>query len=168
MSQYFRKIVISDKTKNVAVKSNGKIKLTGDLVADIVSVNTDSGDGYESDELSRIDFIGCRNRITVKSGFTCMWPVPKFVSCILKIFGVRLDLGYCAILAALYEESGFSDFGREECDKMFINTILMGVNNTIVKTLLYDLLILFIGNNYSWNHMSEETTVATIEPIWNS
>jgi hypothetical protein len=71
-------------------------------------------------------------------------------------------------LAALYTESGFNDYSREECDKMFLNTLLQPVTNSIAKAIIYDILMMVIGNNYVWNNSSDKTVVATLEPIWNT
>ena len=105
--------------------------------------------------------------MTIHKGFTATYPLPHIVAKVLKLIGVKLDPAATIVLAALYEESGFNEYGREECDKMYLNTVLQSVKNGVVRAVIYDVLMTLIGNNYKWNNTSDQITVATMEPIWN-
>lgn len=167
MSQYIRTIVIPEQYKNVAVERDGVCKLTDTLVAEIVILNEDADDDTD-DVLTSMDFTSVRSRMTIKSGFSARHPIPNFVIRFLELIGIKLDPCASLVLAALYEETGFNDYSREECDKMYLNTILQTVKNGIVKTVLQDLLMTVVGNSYQWNNTSDQISVATLEPIWSN
>lgn len=165
MSQYIRNIVVDEKNRKAIVKKDGKLVLTKDFVAEIVVLNGDVDD--DTEDLTSIDFTSVRSRVTIHKGFKATYPLPHIVAKVLKLIGVKLDPAATIVLAALYEESGFNEYGREECDKMYLNTVLQSVKNGVVRAVIYDVLMTLIGNNYKWNNTSDQITVATMEPIWN-
>lgn len=142
---------------------NGMVVVEKDLVADIVIHDEDD---EITDEMTSIDFSGVRSRMTICKGFRASYPLPGIVVLLLSLIGIKFDPAAIAVLAAMYEEGGFSEYGREECDKMYLNTLLTG-SNWIVRTLFYGTLLMLLGNDYKWNNDSDETTVATLMPIWN-
>ena len=166
MSQYIRTIIIPDKYKHAAVEQDGVCKLKDKLVADIVILNGDVDD--DVDEMTSMDFTSVRSRLTIKKGFAAKHPLPKFVIYLLELIGIKLDPCVTLALAALYEETGFNDYSREECDKMYINTVLQTVKNGLVRSVLHDILMAVVGNDYKWNNTSDQTSVATLEPIWTN
>jgi hypothetical protein len=163
MSQYFRTIVIPEESRKAVSVKDGMVVVDKDLVADIVIHDEDD---EITDEMTSIDFSGVRSRMTICKGFRASYPLPGIVVLLLSLIGVKFDPASIAVLAAMYEEGGFSEYGREECDKMYLNTLLNG-SNWIVRTLFYGILLMLIGNDYKWNNDSDETTVATLMPIWN-
>ena len=164
MSQYIRTIVIPE-NKNVVSEKNGKYVLTDDLVAEVVILNSDVDDYTE--EMTSMDFTSARSRITINKGFAAEHPLPKFALLILSMLGIHIDPRLTIVLAALYEETGFNEYSREECDKLFLNTVLEPISNQLLHFIVYELLLIVVGNNYSWNNSSDQITVATLEPIWN-
>ena len=164
MSQYIRTFVIPD-SKDVVTEKNGQFVLKDDLVAEVVILNSDVDDYTE--EMTSMDFTSVRSRITVHKGFAARHPLPKFVMLILSLLGISIDPRYMILLAALYEETGFNEYSREECDKLFLNTVLEPIHNQILHCIVYELLLIVVGNNYAWNNASDQITVATLEPIWN-
>lgn len=163
MSQYFRTIVIPEESRKAVSVKDGMVVVDKDLVADIVIHDEDD---EITDEMTSIDFSGVRSRMTICKGFRASYPLPGIVVLLLSLIGVKFDPASIAVLAAMYEEGGFSEYGREECDKMYLNTLLNG-SNWIIRTLFYGILLMLIGNDYKWNNDSDETTVATLMPIWN-
>ena len=163
MSQYFRTIIIPEESRKAVSVKNGMVVVDKDLVADIVIHDEDD---EITDEMTSIDFSGVRSRMTICKGFRASYPLPSIVVLLLSLIGVKFDPASIAVLAAMYEEGGFSEYGREECDKMYLNTLLNG-SNWIIRTLFYGILLMLIGNDYKWNNDSDETTVATLMPIWN-
>lgn len=163
MSQYFRTIVIPEESRKAVSVKDGKVVVDKDFVADIVIHDEDD---EITDEMTSIDFSGVRSRITICKGFRASYPLPGIVVLLLSLIGVKFDPAAIVVLAAMYEEGGFSEYGREECDKMYLNTLLNG-SNWIVRTFFYGILLMLIGNDYRWNNDSDETTVATLMPIWN-
>lgn len=164
MSQYIRTFVIPD-SKDVVTEKNGQFVLKDDLVAEVVILNSDVDDYTE--EMTSMDFTSVRSRITVHKGFAARHPLPKFAMLILSLLGISIDPRYMILLAALYEETGFNEYSREECDKLFLNTVLEPIHNQILHCIVYELLLIVVGNNYAWNNSSDQITVATLEPIWN-
>ena len=164
MSQYIRTFVIPD-SKDVVAEKNGQYVLKDDLVAEVVILNSDVDD--DTEEMTSMDFTSVRSRITVHKGFAACHPLPKFAMLMLSFLGISIDPRYIILLAALYEETGFDEYSREECDKLFLNTVLDPIHNQILHFIVYELLLIVVGNNYAWNTASDQITVATIEPIWN-
>lgn len=164
MSQYIRTIVIPD-SKDVVAEKNGQYVLTDDLVAEVVILNSDVDD--YTDEMTSMDFTSVRSRITVHKGFAASHPLPTFALLLLNLLGIRIDPRFTILLAALYEETGFNEYSREECDKLFLNTVLEPIHNQLLHFIVYELLLIVVGNNYAWNNASDQITVATFEPIWN-
>lgn len=165
MSQYIRIISIPDQYQNVAIEKNGLCCLQKSLSADILILNQDIDDDIDS--MTSMDFTSVRNRLTIKKGFSAKHPLPNVVAWLLNKLGIYVDPCTTIVLAALYAESGFNDYSREECDKLYLNTLLQPITNRFVKAIVYDLLMTVIGNNYVWNNSSDKTSVATLEPIWN-
>ena len=163
MSQYFRTIVVPEESRKAVSVKDGMVVVEKDLVAEIVIHDEDDD---ISDEMTSIDFSGVRSRMTVCKGFRASYPLPGVVIMFLSMFGVKVDPVSVAVLAALYAEGGFSEYGREECDKMFLNTLLNG-SPWILRTLFYGILLMLIGTDYKWDNDNDETTVATLMPIWN-
>lgn len=164
MSQYIRTFVIPD-SKDVVTEKNGQYVLKDDLVAEVVILNSDVDDYTE--EMTSMDFTSVRSRITVHKGFAASHPLPKFAMLLLSLLGICIDPRYIILLAALYEETGFNEYSREECDKLFLNTVLEPIHNQLLHFIVYELLLIVVGNNYAWNNSSDQITVATLEPIWN-
>lgn len=165
MSQYRRTIVIDEKNRAVVEEIGGRIKLKDDLVAEVIVSNCDLDDS--TDCFTSLDFTSWRSRVTIKKDFTAIHPFSPWVLRILKILGIKLDPAISIVVAAMYEESGFNEFSREECDKMFLNTVLQQIGNGFVRAVVYDVLMMVVGNNYRWNSSSEQISVANLEPIWN-
>ena len=166
MSQYYRTIVVPKENKSAVVTHGSEMELVKDLVADIV-IREDMSEDDDDEALSSLDFTGVRTRMTVKKGFTYTDPFHPVIITILSMLGIKLDGAYTAILAALYEETGFDEYSREECDRLYLNTILQG-KGWLLHTVLYGILLMLIGNNYKWRNDKEEVTVATMTPIWNN
>jgi hypothetical protein len=164
MSQYIRTFVIPD-DKDVVAEQNGQYLLKDNLVAEVVILNSDVDD--YTDEMTSMDFTSVRSRITVHKGFAAEHPLPTFAVLILNLLGIRIDPRFTILLAALYEETGFNEYSREECDKLFLNTVLEPIHNQLLHFIVYELLLIVVGNNYAWNNNSDQITVATLEPIWN-
>ena len=164
MSQYIRTFVIPD-SKDVVAEKNGQYVLKDDLVAEVVILNSDVDDYTE--EMTSMDFTSVRSRITVHKGFAANHPLPRFAMLLLSLLGISIDPRYIILLAALYEETGFNEYSREECDKLFLNTVLEPIHNQLLHFIVYELLLIVVGNNYAWNNSSDQITVATLEPIWN-
>ena len=165
MPQYFRTIVIPEESKKAVSVKDGMVVVDRELVADIIIHDSDDDD-VVLDEMTSVDFSGIRSRMTVCKGFSAPYPLPGIVVMLLSLVGIKVDPAVVAVLAALYAEGGFSEYGREECDKMYLNTVLAG-SPWIFRTLFYGILLMLIGNDYKWNNDSDETTVATLMPVWN-
>lgn len=166
MSQYFRTIVFPDKSCHNVLVDGGKVHVMDKFNADIVISSDTVDDECDDDRLTSMDFCSSRSRMTIHSGFECSSPFPVYIMVLLTFLGITLDPAHVVVLAALYEEGGFNEYGREECDRLYLNTVLQG-SNWFVRNILYGFLLMFVGTSYKWKYDTDEITVATMEPIWN-
>jgi hypothetical protein len=147
------------------IDSHGTVAMKGSLELDIVFV-PDNNDDLDNDSLSRVDFTGFKSHMSVNSGFSCCKALPKFARFFLSLFGAKPCNVYDVALGALYEESGFDTYSREECDSMYVNSILKPVKSNLLRGILAGMIMPLVGNKLRWNNSSEQTSVATLQPLW--
>ena len=164
MSEYYRFFDIHP-TDHFIKKEHGNLSLNGSLELDIVFVpDADNLEDYEA--MYRTDFTGFKNHMSVHSGYRGFRAVPKFAGMLLSMFGADLSVCYDVALGALYEESGFDTYSREECDSMYVNSVLRPVKNRVLRGVLGGIVMPLVGNRMRWNNSSEQTSVATLQPQW--
>lgn len=145
---------------------NSEFRLTKDIDANIVVREDSIDDALDEDAISSIDFTGIKNQITIMKGLSAASPLPWYALFVLSFLGITINPLYNIVLTALYVESGFNEYSREECDRMYLNTVLAPIGSTILKYILTGLLMVVIGNNYKWDNTTDRTSVATMQPIW--
>lgn len=161
MATYIREIIFENEPNIGRIPGTSGYILDEDMIVDIKLVyHTEMTDGGE-------DFIeNDEHRVIVRKGLTMKsHPFPKWLIRMLKFLGLDLSLGMSMLLTALYEEGGLDAYTRDQIDRMYINYTLKAVKNPVKRGFLDVLMGLFIGSNLGWKWNSEETKVASIEPI---
>ena len=167
MSEFYRLLDI-EPTDFACKPRDGRFFLNGSMDVNILLVPDDidpdeARDGF--DELVE-GSTGYKNRMTVHSGFETDQCLPKTLKILLSLFGADCDPTYDVALGALYSESGFDNYSREDCDNMYVNTVLAPVRNGFLRGFLKGIVMPFVGNRLVWDNSSEQTSVATLHPMW--
>ena len=164
MSEYYRFFDIRP-TDHFIKKEHGDLSLKGSLELDIVFIPDDENLDDE-EAMYRTDFTGFKNHMSVHSGYNGKRAIPKFAGVLLSMFGANLSVCYDVALGALYEESGFDTYSREECDSMYVNSVLRPIKSQLLRGILAGIVMPLVGNGMRWNNSSEQTSVATLQPQW--